>query len=98
MKATAIAPSNIAFIKYWGRKDEVLRLPTNGSISMNLSNLHTTTTVEFNPNFTQNVVIINGRQEISAGERAMKHVDRIRKLAKIDYKAKVKSHNNFPMS
>src|SRR5258708_2566741 len=98
MKATAIAPSNIAFIKYWGRKkDPVLRLPENGSISMNLSNLHTTTTVEFNPSFTQNVVVINGRQEGDAGNRAMEHVDRIRTLAKIDYRVKVKSHNNFPM-
>ena len=51
MKSTAIAPSNIAFIKYWGKKDEELRLPENGSISMNLSDLLTTTTVEFNKDF-----------------------------------------------
>mgnify|MGYP001596002892 CR=1 FL=1 len=47
MKSTAIAPSNIAFVKYWGKRDENLRIPTNGSISMNLSNLTTTTTIEF---------------------------------------------------
>ncbi len=60
MKTTAIAPSNIAFTKYWGRKDETLRLPENGSISMCLSNLLTTTTVEFSPTYTKDEITING--------------------------------------
>ncbi len=42
---TAIAHPNIAFIKYWGNRDEALRLPSNGSISMNLAGLETRTTV-----------------------------------------------------
>ncbi len=66
MKATAIAPSNIAFTKYWGKKDEVLRLPIHGSISMTLSNLLTTTTVEFSERFKKDEVIING--EVEEGE------------------------------
>ncbi len=96
MKATAVAPSNIAFIKYWGRKDEVLRLPENGSISMNLSDLLTTTTVEFNKNFKEDEIIINGVKEKNEGNRAIKHLDRIRKLAKISDRAKVVTKNNFP--
>jgi len=96
MKATAVAPSNIAFIKYWGRKNEGLRLPENGSISMNLSSLLTTTTVEFSPDFKKDLIIINDKKEENEGSRAIKHLDRIRKLAKINYKAKVVSRNNFP--
>lgn len=96
MKATAVAPSNIAFIKYWGRKDEVLRLPENGSISMNLSNLLTTTTVEFDSGFKEDEIIINNQKEKNAGSRAIKHLDRIRKIAKINLKAKVVTDNNFP--
>lgn len=96
MKATAIAPSNIAFIKYWGRKDEILRLPENGSISMNLSNLFTTTTVEFNSEFKGDEIIINDQKEENEGNRAIKHLDRIRKIAKINLKAKVETRNNFP--
>ncbi|MBI2613719.1 MAG: diphosphomevalonate decarboxylase [Candidatus Levybacteria bacterium] len=97
MKKTAVAPSNIAFIKYWGRKDERLRLPENGSISMNLSNLLTITTVEFNKNFKEDEIIINNQKEENSGSRAIKHLDRIRKLAKINYKAKVVTKNNFPI-
>jgi diphosphomevalonate decarboxylase len=96
MKATAVAPSNIAFIKYWGRVDEDLRLPTNGSISMNLSNLFTTTTVEFNPSFTIDDVAIDGKQDSEKSSRVIAHLDRIRKIANITHKAKVVSQNNFP--
>jgi len=98
MKATAVAPSNIAFIKYWGRKDDTLRLPENGSISMNLSNLLTTTTVEFSKDFKKDSVIIDNQEEQNEQKRVIKHLDRIRKLAKINYKAKVVSKNNFPTS
>lgn len=97
MKQTAIAPSNIAFIKYWGRKkDPILRLPENGSVSMNLSNLLTTTTVEFNQDFKSDVIIINDQKEENEGSRVILHLDRIRKIANIKDKAKVVSKNNFP--
>ncbi|MBI2338070.1 diphosphomevalonate decarboxylase [Candidatus Daviesbacteria bacterium] len=100
MKSTAIAPSNIAFTKYWGRKDEILRLPENSSVSMCLSNLLTTTTVEFSQNYQKDEIIINGGgiEEGEAG-RIIKHLDRVRKLAGPPaggLKAKVVSKNNFP--
>jgi len=96
MKATVIAPSNIAFIKYWGRKDEILRLPANGSLSMNLSNLLTTTTVEFSNEFKKDEVIFNGQKEDLIENRAIKHIDRVRKLSGIKTKVKVVTENNFP--
>lgn len=96
MRATAVAPSNIAFVKYWGKKDEVLRLPENGSLSMNLSNLTTTTTVEFSSDLTEDIIEINGTREPNEGSRAIKHLDRVRKLANITEKANVVTHNNFP--
>lgn len=96
MKRTAIAPSNIAFIKYWGKKDESLRLPANASISMNLSDLLTTTTVEFDQSLESDTISFNGKNETATAERVRKHLNRVRKLAGITTKAKVVTENNFP--
>ncbi len=96
-KVTAIAPSNIAFIKYWGKKVPYeLNIPANSSISMNLSDLLTTTTVEFNSKFSKDSVIINDERMEGESDRVIKHLDRIRVLAKIKDRAKVVSKNNFP--
>ncbi|MBD3362646.1 diphosphomevalonate decarboxylase [Candidatus Dojkabacteria bacterium] len=98
MKSTAIAGSNIAFTKYWGRKDEKLRLPSNGSISMTLDNLLTTTTVEFSDKYDSDDIIIDGQKIDKEAKRVSKHLDRIRKRARIKLFAKVVSENNFPTS
>lgn len=96
MKATAIAHPNVAFIKYWGKKDEILRLPTNGSLSMNVSEFTTTTTVEFSEHFERDEVIIDKKNISDETDRVIKHLDRIRKMANISMYAKVMSENNFP--
>jgi len=96
MKATAVAPSNIAFIKYWGKKDEDLKIPENGSVSMNLSNLLTTTTVEFSPEFKKDTMIINSENDYKESNKVIKQLDLIRKRANLFQKAKVVSINNFP--
>jgi len=97
-KSTAIAHPNIAYVKYWGKKDEELRIPLNNSISMNLGNLYTKTTVEFG-DFGEDIVIINkNAAEEKAKERVVKHLNRFRNLAKTTLKAKIVSENNFPMS
>ena len=41
------SPSNIALVKYWGKKDN--QIPQNPSISFTLSKSYTTTSVEFKP-------------------------------------------------
>lgn len=98
MKATARAHSNIAFVKYWGRKDELLRLPTNGSISMNLSNLFTTTTVEFLSSLKQDDIMVNGVRDETIINRISKHLDRIRVLGNTKQFARVVSQNSFAAS
>lgn len=98
MKATAIAHPNLALIKYWGRKDEKLRLPTNGSISINLSEMNTTTTVEFSEKYATDQIQINKINFFDKEERTIRHLDRIRTIAKTSLCAKVVSENDFPTS
>lgn len=103
-KVTVQASSDAALVKYWGKKDKVLRLPANGSISMILDSLKSTTTVEFLPNLVKDEVIISGEAEEGETSRVVKHLDRIRALAqsqnliKENIFAKVVSENNFPKS
>ncbi len=97
LKATAMSCSNIAFIKYWGNRDAALRIPLNDSVSMNLSNATTTTTVEFDANLNEDHIIVGGvpANEVTA-KRVIAHLDRVRALAKIETKARVHSQNSFP--
>jgi diphosphomevalonate decarboxylase len=95
--ATAQAFANIAFIKYWGNRDNTLRLPSNGSISMNLDGLYTRTTVSFQPSLPFDELIINGREVTGPGlDRISYILDIIRGMANVHERAEVMSENNFP--
>jgi len=95
--ATAQASPNIAFIKYWGNRDNTLRLPMNGSISMNLDGLYTRTTVSFQPSLPFDELIINGHEVTGAGlERVSYILDIVRGMANIHERAEIISENNFP--
>jgi diphosphomevalonate decarboxylase len=97
LSATAQASPNIAFIKYWGDKDSRLRIPANGSISMNLDNLYTRTRVRFDPALTSDELQLDG--EIASGlplERVSKFLDHVRQMAGLTDYASVESKNNFP--
>jgi diphosphomevalonate decarboxylase len=100
MKVTAIANSNIALVKYWGKRNEELNLPFNNSISFTMDDqLQTVTTVEFDEKLKKDKVILDG---VEANEResarAVKFLDVIRKMAKIKLNAIVVSKNSFPKS
>ena len=95
--ATAQAFANIAFIKYWGNRDDKLRLPMNDSISMNLDGLYTRTTVSFQPSLPYDELVINGHEVMGKGlDRISLILAIIRGMASIDERAEVISENNFP--
>jgi diphosphomevalonate decarboxylase len=96
-KTTAVAHSNIALVKYWGKGDEKLRLPVNSSAAIALDNLTTTTTVEFREDLNVDEVELIGEGfEAGEVEKVSKHLDRVREMAKMNLKAKVVSENSFP--
>ena len=97
---TAIAHPNIAFIKYWGNRDDLLRLPASGSISMNLEGLHTTTTVAWDERrgTGDDSLTLNGNSVTGNPlERVSAFLDIVRQMAGFPYRAAVSSENNFPM-
>ncbi len=100
-KTTVRAGSNIAFIKYWGVADAAINLPLNSSISMTLADAHTTTTVEWDQSgrLAEDAITLD-RQPLTgqAAARLARHLDRIRDLAGMTWRARVVSENNFPMA
>jgi diphosphomevalonate decarboxylase len=95
--ATAIAHPNIAFIKYWGNRDDTLNLPANGSISMNLAGLETRTTVQVEPTLDSDTLTLNGQPLTGAPLlRASAFLDIVRGMAELDGYAHIASENNFP--
>ncbi|MEM7346836.1 MAG: diphosphomevalonate decarboxylase, partial [Chloroflexota bacterium] len=97
-QATALAHPNIAFIKYWGNENNDLRLPANGSFSMNLESLHTTTTVTWDETLETDQLIINDQPITGAAlERVTNHLDLVRHQADLNIAADVKSASNFPV-
>lgn len=97
--ASAVACANIAFIKYWGNRDPRLRLPVNGSISMNLDGLYARTQVTFDESLDRDDTLdLNGRTGSDAALRRVSvFLDHLRAAAGVTWRARVVSENNFPM-
>ena len=60
-----VAPSNIALIKYWGKRDAERQLPANDSLSMTLSTACTRTTAQLAPraSLTSGTLALGGKAE-----------------------------------
>ena len=72
VSATHTAPSNIALIKYWGKRDAAVNTPLNSSISLTLSqdDLRATTTVVAHSSFERDRLWLNGEEvELSGNKR-----------------------------
>jgi len=106
MKSSAIAHSNIALIKYWGRSldyDPRLNIPSNDSVSMTKcglsrdTRLQTHTTIDFSDAYEEDSAFLDG--EILIGrdmERVLRVVGPLKDYANVDYKFKMMSRNDFP--
>jgi len=96
-QALAIAHPNIAFIKYWGNRDHMLRIPSNDSISMNLGGLTTRTQVTFESGLVNDRLTLDGIETSgNALSRVGALLERVRAMSGIQLFAHVQSENNFP--
>lgn len=96
-RGKARAYSNIALIKYWGKRDEKYILPMNSSLSLTVDCFYTETEVVFSDSYAKDNFYLNGSlQDESATEKISSFLDLFRKAADIDMKAIVKSTNFVP--
>jgi diphosphomevalonate decarboxylase len=93
---TAVAGTNIALVKYWGKREAALNLPATGSLSLTLDGLGTRTTVCFDGGSADRLILdgtIGGGQ---VAARVSKFLDRVRERAGITTRALVTSANSVP--
>lgn len=101
-EAGARARSNIAFVKYWGKRDEALVLPHTGSLSLTLDALATETRVRFSEEAGPDEVQLDGeRARPEEARRVSALLDLVRAEAQRQGvarpgRARVESRNDFP--
>ncbi|MCM4159498.1 diphosphomevalonate decarboxylase [Antarcticibacterium flavum] len=100
---TWISPSNIALVKYWGKKKD--QIPANPSISFTLNNCKTTTTLEFSKkkaagDITDFDLYFEGSSKPEFKPKINSFFARIEKYCPYikDYKFTISTENSFPHS
>ena len=82
-KGKARAYTNIALIKYCGKKDEEFILPMNNSLSLTLDAFYTETEVIFSDTFTKDEFYLDGeQQDEKATKKISTFLDLVREKAK----------------
>lgn len=95
--ATHFAPANIALIKYWGKKDEKLNLPTHSSLSLSLGNLGTRCTLFWDEDLLSDFLSINGRSLTSSDPMLLRASKFLKPFAPISKGAfRVVTENSIP--
>lgn len=99
---TAKAPVNIAVIKYWGKANELLKLPINDSLSgtLGIDEMCATTSVAISDQFQDDELWLNGQKQ-SLTSHVQMLIGAIRNRSSIGdeytkYKVHIASYNNFP--
>ncbi|PQF22835.1 diphosphomevalonate decarboxylase [Enterococcus mundtii] len=97
LSGKARAYTNIALIKYWGKKNEELILPMNNSLSLTLDAFYTETEVIFSDTFTDDLFYLDHElQTEAATKKISRFLDLVRIQANTNKRAKVISHNFVP--
>lgn len=95
MIGIARANTNIALIKYWGKKDKNLFIPMNSSLSLTLDAFYTDTKVTFDTTLTKDVFYLNGKKEENT-IKISNFLNLFRENMDTFYYARVESYNFVP--
>lgn len=94
---TARAHTNIALIKYWGKKNAELIIPTTSSLSLTLDQFYTDTTVVFDEQLTHDELSLNDTLITdNTLTKTTAFLDLVRQMAGIDTFARINSINHVP--
>ena len=94
-----IAPSNIALIKYWGKKER--QIPCNPSLSLTLNKSVSKTIVEYKKDSNPTLeFFFNRKKEPVFEKRVVNYYDSVKSSLSYsnEYSLKIKSENTFPHS
>lgn len=97
MKSIARAHTNIALIKYWGKKNDELIIPYNNSLSLTLDQFYTDTMVVFDEELSEDQISFNNHPASKTDQVKIGHfLDLVRKRAKTTNHARVETMNHVP--
>lgn len=97
MTKTVRAHTNIALIKYWGKKDPKLRLPLMSSLSMTLDAFYTDTSIE-KTNGENQFYLNNKKQDETNSKRVFSYLDLLKRKFDCHDNLIIKSTNHVPTS
>ena len=91
------SPSNIAFVKYWGKKGH--QIPANPSLSMTLKECYTETKAKFSPSAELSVeLFLEGKKEEKFGRKIRTYLESL--MTELPWiqglSVKVETKNTFP--
>lgn len=98
MSVVAIAPSNIALVKYWGKRDAARQWPANDSLSMTLTAARTETRATI-VDSGEDELVYGGKlltPESKEAARVMRHLDLLRRETGASAHLRIETQNTFP--
>lgn len=97
MSKVVRAHTNIALIKYWGKKDKELKIPSNSSVSLTLDKFYTDTRVVYDPTLKEDVFYLDDiLVDDKVAKRVKDYMNVLRKYVDIPSYAKIESWNHVP--
>lgn len=97
-EAVAAANSNVALVKYWGKRDETLNLPYTGSISITLDGLTTTAAVATAGSGRDRIILNGMPAEGAVAGRIGSYLDLLRRTANRRTRLDVDVSTGFPVA